>query len=188
VVANEVRNLALRAADAAKNTAALIEGTVKRVNEGSGLLSRTNEAFNEVAGSAVKVGELVAEIAAASSEQAQGIEQLNRAVAEMDNVVQQNASSAEESAAAAEKMSVQAGQMKGIAGELVLLVSGKGARAAKAEESLRSSRDGEISKALKMPQEPLKASSMGMAPVPRKGKEVTPEQVIPLKEEEFRDF
>ena len=64
VVADEVRNLAMRAADAAKNTANLIEGTVKQVNEGGDLVATTNEKFKEVAQSAAKVGELVAEIAA----------------------------------------------------------------------------------------------------------------------------
>ena len=86
VVAEEVRNLAMRAADAAKNTSALIEGTVKKIKDGSNLVTKTNEAFAEVAVSASKVGELVGEIAAASQEQAQGIDQINKAVAEMDKV------------------------------------------------------------------------------------------------------
>jgi hypothetical protein len=119
VVAGEVRNLAMRAAEAARNTAALIEGTVKKVKEGSELVNGTNEAFTEVATSAAKVGELVAEIAAASREQAQGIEQVNKAVAEMDKVVQQNAASAEESASASEGMHAQAERMKVTIGELV---------------------------------------------------------------------
>lgn len=99
VVADEVRNLAMRSAEAAKNTADLIEGTVKKVKEGSELVTRTNEAYSEVAVSSAKVGELVGEIAAASTEQAQGIEQINKAVAEMDKVIQQNAANAEELAA-----------------------------------------------------------------------------------------
>ncbi|MCU0583737.1 MAG: methyl-accepting chemotaxis protein, partial [Syntrophales bacterium] len=86
VVANEVRNLAMRAAEAAKNTSVLIEGTVKKVREGSELVERTGGAFAEVSRSAAKVADLVAEIAAASSEQAQGIDQINKAVAEMDKV------------------------------------------------------------------------------------------------------
>ncbi len=97
VVANEVRNLAMRAAEAAKNTSALIEGTVKKVKEGSELVERTNGAFAEVSKSAAKVADLVSEIAAASSEQAQGIDQINKAVAEMDKVTQQTAANAEES-------------------------------------------------------------------------------------------
>ena len=62
-MADEVRNLAMRAADAAKNTAGLIEGTVKKVKDGAGVVTRTNEAFSQVSGSSSKVGELVAEIA-----------------------------------------------------------------------------------------------------------------------------
>ncbi|MCP4123621.1 MAG: methyl-accepting chemotaxis protein, partial [Bacteroidetes bacterium] len=73
VVADEVRNLAMRAADAAKNTAELIEGTVKKVSDGSELVSTTNEAFGQVAESAAKVGDLVAEISEASKEQSNGI-------------------------------------------------------------------------------------------------------------------
>jgi methyl-accepting chemotaxis protein len=116
VVADEVRNLALRASDAAKNTSGLIEGSVKKIKSGSGIVSRTNDAFGKVAAGAKKVSDLVGEIAAASNEQAQGIEQINRAVAEMDKVVQRNASSAEESASAAEEMNAQAEEMKGFRG------------------------------------------------------------------------
>jgi len=96
VVADEVRNLAMRAADAAKNTASLIEETVKKIKDGSVIVDTTNEAFGKVAASSGKVGELLVEIAAASNEQAQGIEQINIAVVEMDKVTQQNAASSEE--------------------------------------------------------------------------------------------
>ena len=91
VVADEVRSLAMRAAEAAKTTAALIEGTVKKVHEGSNFVRTTNEEFHQVAEGGARAAELVAEIAAASEEQAQGIEQVNKAVAEMDKVIQQNA-------------------------------------------------------------------------------------------------
>lgn len=124
VVADEVRNLAMRAADAAKDTAGLIEGTVKKVNDGSRMVTTTNESFAEVATSASRVGELVGEIAAASNEQAQGIEQVNKAIAEMDEVTQKNAANAEESASASEEMNAQAEQMKGSAGDLMALVGG----------------------------------------------------------------
>jgi methyl-accepting chemotaxis protein len=124
VVANEVRNLAMRAADAARNTSGLIEGTVKKVKQGSELLSRTNEAFSGVSKSATKVADLVSEIAAASTEQAQGIDQINKAITEMDKVTQQNAANAEESASASEQMNAQAAQMKQIAEELHVIVQG----------------------------------------------------------------
>lgn len=122
VVADEVRNLALRAADAAKNTAGLIEGTVKKIKDGSNLVITTSEAFVEVATSAAKVGELVEKIAAASHEQAQGIDQVNKAVAQMDMVTQQASANAEESASVAEEMNAQAEQMKHISSTLVNII------------------------------------------------------------------
>ena len=126
VVAGEVRNLAMRAAEAAKNTASLLEGTVKKIKSGSDLVAQTNEDFGKVAAGAKKVGGLVGEIAAASREQAQGIEQINIAMSEMDRVVQQNAANAEESAKASEGMNVQAEQMKRFVDHLVALVGGSG--------------------------------------------------------------
>lgn len=128
VVADEVRNLAMRAADAAKSTADLIEGTVKKVKEGSELVQKTNAEFSDVAVSASKMGELVGEITAASSEQAQGIEQINRAVSEMDKVVQQNAANAEEAASASEEMSAQSEHMKGFVKDLMAIVGGGGSQ------------------------------------------------------------
>ena len=124
VVADEVRNLAMRAADAAKNTAALIEGTVKKVGDGSEIVTRTNEAFTQVASSSRKVGDLVGEIAAASGEQAQGIDQVNKAASEMGQVTQQAAANAEESASASEELSAQAEQMQAMVKELMAMVGG----------------------------------------------------------------
>lgn len=126
VVADEVRNLALRAANAAKSTAELIEGTVKKTKNGTDLVARTNNAFSEVSKSASIVGALVGEIAAASAEQAEGIEQINKAVVEMDKVTQQNAANAEESASASEEMNAQAGEMTRFVGELVAMVGRAG--------------------------------------------------------------
>jgi methyl-accepting chemotaxis protein len=133
VVADEVRSLAMRAADAAKNTASLIEDTVKKTNDGSDIVTKTNEAFSEVADGVKKTGELVAEIAAASHEQAQGISQVNKAVAEMDKVTQENSANAEESASASEELNAQAEQMKGIVGKLMSLVGGSGNKAGSIE-------------------------------------------------------
>ena len=129
VVADEVRNLALRSADAAKNTTDLIEKTVKKVRDGSELVTKTNEAFASVAESSVKVSELVSEIAAASGDQAQGIDQVNRTVTEIDKVVQQNAAHAEESASASQEMHGQTEKMIVMVEELVRLI--KGARSEK---------------------------------------------------------
>ena len=124
VVADEVRNLAQRAAAAAKNTALLIEGTVKKIGHGSEIVTRTNDAFGKVSVSAEKMGHLVSEIAEASQEQTKGIEQINTAVVEMEQVVQKNAASAEETASASEEMNSQAEMMKGLVTELVIAVEG----------------------------------------------------------------
>ncbi len=126
VVADEVRNLAMRAADAAKNTSDLIEGTIKKIKDGSNLVMETNEAFTDVAERSSKVGELVAEISAASNEQANGIVQVNNAITEMERLTQQNAANAEESASASEEMNTQAGHMKTFVKDLGALVGGSG--------------------------------------------------------------
>ena len=166
VVANEVRNLAMRAAEAAKNTAGLIEGTVKKVKEGSELVERTNGAFTEVSKSAAKVADLVSEIAAASSEQAQGIDQVNKAVSEMDKVTQQNAANAEESASASEEMNAQAEQMKSIAGELQGIVGGSIAHTAGPSSVPAAS--GMMQKALSFKNIVRKSPAQGGAPAVEK--------------------
>jgi len=83
-IAFQTNLLALNAAEAAKDTSGLIEGAVKKIHDGTQLAAQADEAFQKVAESAGRVGELVGEIAAASNEQAQGIEQVNTAVTEMD--------------------------------------------------------------------------------------------------------
>jgi methyl-accepting chemotaxis protein len=122
VVAEEVRNLAIRAAEAAGNTTELIEGNLGNIKKGVELLGSTDQAFGQVAEGSGKVADLVSEIAAASGEQAQGINQIGNATGEMDKVTQQVAANAEESAAAAEELSSQAETMKGFVGDLVGLV------------------------------------------------------------------
>jgi methyl-accepting chemotaxis protein len=124
VVADEVRNLAMKAAEAADTTANLVEGTVKKVKEGSELVANTETRFHEVANSVGSSSELVGEITAASQEQAQGIEQVSKATSEMDKVVQQNAANAQESASASAEMRAQAERMKEFINELVRLVDG----------------------------------------------------------------
>ncbi|MEA3487556.1 MAG: methyl-accepting chemotaxis protein [Thermodesulfobacteriota bacterium] len=187
VVAEEVRNLAMRSADAAKNTSELIEGTVKKTKDGSGLVSRTNEAFSEVSTSSSKVGELVAEIAAASNEQAQGIGQVNIAVTEMDKVTQSNAANAEESASASEEMNAQAEQMKTFVDDLVAMVGGS--RGQKSEVGGRGSGNRGQKKAL-----PVSTKKTGALAVRKtkaavsQGAEVSPDQVIPMEEGDFKDF
>ncbi len=125
VVAEEVRNLAMRAADAARSTTGMIEDITKKVMEGSELVTRTHDVFTQAAGSSKKVVALMGEITVASNEQAQGLEQVNVAVSEMDKVVQRNAANAEEFASASEELSGQARQMKSMVNQLVALVGVK---------------------------------------------------------------
>ncbi len=124
VVAEEVRNLAMRSADAAKNTANMIEESVKNARNGVDIATEVGKVLDEIVSSVGKTTDLISEIAAASAEQAQGIDQVNTAVSQMDKVTQQNAANAEESASASEELSAQAEQMDQIVQELAMLVGG----------------------------------------------------------------
>lgn len=187
VVADEVRNLAMRAAGAAKDTAELIEGTVKKVAGGTKLVASTTEAFAKVAHSTSKVTELVGEIAAASNEQAQGVEQVNTAVTEMDKVTQQNAAGAEESSSASQEMNTQAEQMKRIVGELVAMVSANGhGGPARSSVAAAGTPQTPIRKALGFAAPAKRAQSQSL--VAERSKEITPQQAIPLDDEDFKDF
>jgi methyl-accepting chemotaxis protein len=96
VVAEEVRNLAMRSAEAARNTANLIEHTVRKVREGLDIVNRTNEGFKEVAANAASVASLLSDISADSNEQNKRIGEINKAVAEIQTATRQNAASAEQ--------------------------------------------------------------------------------------------
>jgi methyl-accepting chemotaxis protein len=181
VVADEVRNLAMRAAEAAKNTACLIEGTVKKVKTGSDTVTKTNEAFADVARGAKKISELVGGISSASNEQAQGIDQINKAISEMDKVIQQNAANAEESASAAQQMNGQAEQMKSFVDELSRMV-GNGHRNGVA--SLKKLARKEV-RQIQVPRSQKKKEAK---PSPSKSREIRPEQVIPFGDGDFKDF
>jgi methyl-accepting chemotaxis protein len=187
VVAEEVRNLAIRAAEAAKNTAGLIEGTVVKVKDGSDLVSKTNEDFNHVAESSTRVTELVGAIAAASSDQAQGIQQINTTVAGMDDVVQKKAANAEESASSSAEMSAQAEEMKRMVRELMALVGGKADRkiAAGNRTSVKVSIAGPGPGSTPLKINPPEENKRGAR---TRAKVVTPEEVIPLENKSFEDF
>ncbi len=122
VVADEVRSLALRAATAARETGGLIEQTVSRVGRGVELNQVTSSSFSKISESALKVAGLIAQISQASEEQARGVDQVNAAVSQMDQVTQSNAAGAEESAAAAEELSTQSESMRSVVDNLVTLV------------------------------------------------------------------
>jgi methyl-accepting chemotaxis protein len=128
VVADEVRNLAQRSAQAAKETAAKIEGAINNTAQGVQISGKVAAALNDIVAKARQVDELAAEVASASREQTQGITQINVAVGQMDKVTQSNAANAEESAAAAEELNAQAAVMKEAVNELMQLVGGGDSR------------------------------------------------------------
>jgi methyl-accepting chemotaxis protein len=124
VVADEVRSLAQRSAAAAKATAGKIETALKNNEEASRLSQLVGESLEEITGKVAVTDSLMGEIAAAAREQAQGIEQINQAIGQMDKVSQSNASSAEQTAAAAEQMDAQAGHLKEQVAGLRQLIGG----------------------------------------------------------------
>jgi methyl-accepting chemotaxis protein len=111
VVASEVRNLAGRSATAAKEIKDLIQDSVKKVEDGSVLVAQSGQTLEQIVSSVKKVSDIIAEIAAASREQSSGIEQVNRAIMQMDQMTQQNAALVEEATASSQAMADQARQL-----------------------------------------------------------------------------
>jgi methyl-accepting chemotaxis protein len=108
VVAAEVRNLAQRSATAAKEIKGLINESIQRVSEGSALVNQSGQTLNEIVTSVKRLTDIIAEISAASQEQASGIDQVNSSVMHMDEATQQNAALVEEVTAASQSMRAQA--------------------------------------------------------------------------------
>ncbi len=126
VVAEEVRNLAHRAADASGHTAVRIRETVEKVKEGVELLNSAHTVFTRMTEKTAAVKTLIEEIAAASKKQSGGIEQMNRGASEIGQAVHENAAAAEESASASNMMHIQAKQLNDIVRELTIMVEGEG--------------------------------------------------------------
>jgi methyl-accepting chemotaxis protein len=114
VVATEVRSLAGRSATAAKEIKDLIQDSVRKVEDGSALVTQSGQTLEQIVSSVKKVSDIIAEIAAASREQSSGIEQVNKAVMQMDEMTQQNAALVEEATAASQSMAEQASQLNSL--------------------------------------------------------------------------
>ncbi len=120
VVAEEVRNLAQRSAGAAKETTAMIEGTISKTKAGTKIANETAESLNRILGSVQKAADLVGGIAQASSDQASAVSQVNQGIEKVSHVTQSNSATAEQSAAASEQLSGQAQMLKEMVGRFSL--------------------------------------------------------------------
>jgi methyl-accepting chemotaxis protein len=195
VVADEVRNLAMRAAEAARNTSNIIEQTVKKVQEGSGQVTSTTEAFGQVDENSRKLGELIGEISSASNEQAMGIDQINRAVSDMDEVVQQNASRAQESVNSSKELNGYGKKIKGSFAELmrafgsastgtsrpISKTGSGGARSGAKKSHHAKKRPKSLTAGSAAPKAPKREALQSTS-------EVRPEQMIPFDDDDFKDF
>jgi len=201
VVAEEVRNLAQRAGEAARNTSTLIQQSVANADQGVDVSTETTQAFDEIKDSAEKVSNLVGEIAAASNEQASGIDQVTTSVGQMDSVTQQNAANAEESASAAEEMSAQAEELNRMVQDLEGLVKGSantrvGAKTEAVSEAAPASVAPRAPSRLPGPSTKMVAETPPSAKLsgdngngkPKPESEIEPEDLIPFDEPALKRF
>ena len=172
VVADEVRALAQRSAQAAKDTAILIEESISRSKEGQEKVAQVTTAITAITTSAVTVKGLVDEVSVASRQQAQGIDQVSQAIAQMEKVTQTTAATAEESAAASEELKAQAESAMGVVSQLATLVGGTGTRTAPAATESQPAAPRAGSRVVKL--------SPGHKPTFKTA--LTPEELIPLED------
>ncbi len=203
VVAEEVRNLAQRAGTASKDIAQLIQNAVAKADSGNEITERVAKSLDEIANGIKKAGDLAAEVAAASVEQAQGVEQINKAVTQMDSVTQQNAANAEEAASSSEELSAQAELLNGHVQQLAGIIFGAGHQlhhgtAAPAPKKAAPAAHKPAAKPMVKPKglpapkaAPKAAPAHApVAPAPKAGgpRTVKAEEVIPFDDDDFKDF
>lgn len=191
VVAEEVRNLAQRSAEAARSTSALIEESQGNADNGVTVSQEVGGILEQIAESVQKVAQLIGEVSSASNEQAQGIDQINTAVAQMDKVTQSNAASAEESASASEELSAQSREMTEIVHDLVGLVEGASSGTNGAAHSFAQSAGKKRPPVSGRPRPQLRqfgSGSKALAKPVAPEKVVNPEEVIPLDDDDLKDF
>ncbi len=200
VVAEEVRNLARRSAEAARETEGLIEGSVNKVKDGSKLAEEAGKALETIVKSNKRVEDLIGEISAASKEQSDGLGQIAAGMGQMEWVIQQISSSSEESAASAEELSAQSDGLMGIVISLVSVVGGNGKNGAiaatgkeldkkkipyKAEIDARGDKGKGDSVKPKKLYGSKKTFEQGKAEGEQKKQA---DKLIPMDEDEFREF
>jgi methyl-accepting chemotaxis protein len=198
VVAEEVRALAQRSAEASKSTASLIDESRANAENGVHAATEVAKLLSQIDESAGNVAQLIAEVSAACREQTTGIDQLNTAVSDMDKAVQANAASSEESASASEELSAQAREVGGVVLDLGTLVGGHGSVAQTNEKPVQRRRtvpratapvraDRRKTHQAALPDH-SKRNAPGNANAKAKPQSVSPEQVIPLDDDDLSDF
>jgi len=186
-VAEEVRNLAQRSAEAARNTADMIDESLKNADNGVKISSDVATILNEIGEGNRKVNDLVAEIAAASDEQSKGIEQVNSAVTQLDKVTQQNAANSEESASAAEELSSQAVSLSQVVGQFKLSQTTGTAHHGEGPKKPRTVKPVESSTSRKST-EPKPSREPDLVGAGVNGRNGKPQRLIPLDDEDFKGF
>ncbi|MDG4474617.1 methyl-accepting chemotaxis protein [Thiovibrio frasassiensis] len=187
VVAEEVRSLALRSAEAAKNTAQLIEESQKNADNGVKSAAEVQEILIKIVDGVKKVSQLAREISVASEEQAQGVNQINLAVSDVDKVTQGNAAISEEAASASEELSGQAKELSELVHSLAEVVGAKQTSAPPTHtgSGRKAAPQGQKRGARPVPARPVKKLA---APTPPKPKGAKPQDVIPFDDDEFENF
>ncbi len=187
VVAEEVRNLAQRSAEAAKDTSALIESSQQNADNGVTVAVEVGEILGQIGGGVEKVTHLIGEVATASTEQAQGIEQVNSAVSQMDQVTQSNAANSEEAAAASEELSAQANELNEMVVTLAKIVGGEATNGhSKAGVDKRTPNYAPALRQTALSNST--ALTVGRVVAQNQQKEVSSEEVIALDNDDLIDF
>ncbi len=185
VVADEVRNLAQRCAQAAKDTAALIEESISKSNDGKTKVDQVAVSIRAITEESARVKTLVDEVSLGSQEQTRGIEQVAKALTQMEQVTQQSAASAEESAAAAEELTAQASALMDVVGQLGAMVGGAGDTAGRSHTSapVRHAAD-----SLKSLHRAISGKSTTFTPKPVLAVRRSETNSFPLEEDEFKEM
>ena len=193
VVAEEVRNLAQRSAKAAKETAEMIEGSIKKAENGAKIAEDTAKSLETIVSGSAKVTDLIGEIAAAAREQEKAVTQVNQGLTQIDQVTQQNTATAEEAAAASEELSSQAAELKGMLAKFTLKKTAGQVNAYVSKAPAASFSSQNIKQIAHKPEKPKQASRPAAAPPAskpsaRKNERIDPNDIISLDDNEFGKF
>ncbi len=181
VVAEEVRNLAQRSADAAKDTSELIDQSQVNANGGVEVTQEVTEILSEIVTGVSRVSELVEAVSTSNEEQSRSVGEINRAVGQLDQVTQSNAANAEESASASEELSGQARELNGMVGTLSSIVNGGSSETLVTASAPARRRQ----KASAPTAAPAAWTPTEVSNVPSGGQASVPAGVIPLTEDEM---